>query len=64
MRRMLQFFLQLIRIQELVDSIGHVCNIPTMLFSRWNFQKYSVKIMYDIIECVWEFQTNAMWDTH
>ena len=30
---------------------------------HWNFQKYSVKIIYAIIECVWDFQNNALWDT-
>ena len=32
-----------------------------------NFKKYYVKILYGIIdmtECVWEFQNNALWDTH
>ena len=28
----------------------------------WNFQKYSVKILYAIID--WEFQNNALWDTY
>ena len=31
---------------------------------HWNFQKYSFKIMYAIIECIWEFRNNALWDTH
>ena len=32
---------------------------------HWNFQKYSYKsCMLSLTECVWEFQNDALWDTH
>ena len=37
------------------NVIGHVNNIPTMQFFtglHWNFQKYSLKIIYAIIDLV------------
>ena len=47
--------------------IGHVNNIPTMqFFDPWNFQKYSKLHVYmlSLIECVWDDQNDALWDTH
>ena len=49
-------------------SIGHVNNIPTMQF----FSGISIKtcmlstelVMLSLTESVWEFQNNALWDTH
>ena len=35
---------------------------PQCKFS-WNFQKYSVKITCAFIDCVRDFQDNALWDT-
>ena len=32
--------------------IEYVDNIPTMQFFHWNFQKYSVKVIYAIIDWV------------
>mgnify|MGYP001803723879 CR=1 FL=1 len=45
--------------------IRHVNNIPTMQFFCWNFQKYSVKIIYAIIDRVClGIPKKALWDTH
>ena len=37
---------------SLVLGIGHVNNIPTMQLFHKNFQKYSVRIIYAIIDRV------------
>ena len=38
-------------INKFCSLIGHVNNIPNAIF-HWNFQKYSVKIIYAIIDWV------------
>ena len=49
-----------------VVPIGHVNNIPAIQFftgiSR-NVQSKSYT-MLTLMECVWDFQNNALWDTH
>ena len=47
-----------------IKETGHANNSPTMQFSAGISRKYSVRILYAIIECVRDFQNNALWDTH
>ena len=52
---------------RLLITIGHVNKIPTM---RWNFfsgisrNTQAKSYMLSLTECVWDFQNNALWDTH
>ena len=46
-------------------TIGHVYNIPTMQFFI-GISRNTLSKSYTLLltECVWEFQKNALWDTH
>ena len=44
---------------------GHVNNIPTMQFFTWIARNtLSKSQMLSLTKCVWDFQNNALWDTH
>ena len=46
-------------------QIGQVNNIPAMQFlSRISRNTQSKSYMLSLTECVWDFQNNALWDTH
>ena len=48
-----------------VPAIGHVNNIPTMQFlSGISRNTQSKSYMLSLTECVWNFQNNALWETH
>mgnify|MGYP001795320705 CR=1 FL=1 len=50
---------------RLDKTIGHVNNIPTMHFFRGISRNTQSKLyMLSLTECVWDFQHNALWDTH
>ena len=49
-----------------VCYIKHVNNVsPNANFTGIS-EKYSIRILFmlSMTECVWEFQNNALWDTH
>ena len=47
------------------EIIGHVNSIPTMqLFTGISLNTQSKSYMISLTQCVWEFQNNALWDTH
>ena len=49
----------------LLYQIGHVSNIPTMhFFTAISRNTQSKSYLLSLIECVWDFQNNALWDTH
>ena len=60
------FTLQLaLKIDQQVSNLNRACEQHSHIaIFLWNFQKYSVKFIYAIIECVRDFQNNALWDTH
>ena len=45
----------------IVNAIGHVDNIPTMDFLTESSRNIQSVIL---TECVWDFQNDALWDTH
>ena len=50
---------------SIVMVIGHVNNIPTMhFFTGISRNTQSKSYMLSLTECVWDFQNNALWDTH
>ena len=45
--------------------IGHVSDVPSMqLITGISRNTQSISYMLSLTECVWEFQNNALWDTH
>ena len=47
------------------QAVGHVNNIPTMQFLIGIFRITQSKLyILSLIECVWDFQNNALRDTH
>ena len=45
--------------------VGHVNNISTVqFFTGISRNTQSKSYMISLSECVWEFQNNALWDTH
>ena len=50
---------------DLALIMGHVNNIPTMqLFIGISRNTQSKSYMLSLTGCVWDFQNNALWDTH
>ena len=48
-----------------LQIIWHVNNIPTMqLFTGISRYTESKLYMLSLTECIWDFQNNALWDTH
>ena len=51
--------------RQILQTIGHVNNIPTMQnFTGISRNTRSKSYVLSLTECVWEFQNNALWDTH
>ena len=47
------------------ETIGHANDIPTMQFSHGISRNTQLKTYtLSLTECVWDFQNNALWDTH
>ena len=45
--------------------IGHVNYIPAMqFFAGISRNTQSKSYMLSLTQCVWDFQNNALWDTH
>ena len=46
-------------------KIGHVNNIPTIqFFAKISRNTQSKSFMLSLTGCIWDFQNNALWDTH
>ena len=47
------------------NTVGHVNNIPTMQFFTGSSRYTQSKLyMLSLTEWVWDFQNDALWDTH
>ena len=58
-------FNQYVTIKQNIVSIGRVNKIPTMqFFAGISRNTQSRLYMLSLTECVWDFQNNALWDTH
>ena len=50
---------------SLANVLGHVNNIPAIQFFTVISRKTQSKLyILSFTECVWNFQNNALWDTH
>ena len=48
-----------------MDANGHVNNIPSMQFFTGIFvNTQSKSYILSLTVCVWDFQNNALWETH
>ena len=53
------------KISKCFAPIAHVNNVPTMQFFTGISRNTETKsYMLSFTECVWEFRSNALWDTH
>ena len=48
---------------KMAHSVGHVNNIPRMQFFI-GISRNTQNQMLSLTDCVWNFQNNALWDTH